>query len=373
MQLPALLALTGVTLAIATPVAPPQPHALPPLRPFKPLRTRQDENSTAPCAQVSAAVYQSDVSTSIPAQLAYDCLNTIPLNATSAKQLLKAMPIYINWQSTLTTLKNPPEEYRQKVQPPIDILGGLDLIAADIDAGKYSSEYEFGWSLYTLIQSAHDGHFAYVPDSVGNLFNFGRPVPLVSVSEDGKKLPSVFAFHDVLGMQFKNISYTPSPVVQIEGQDVTKYLEKLSQYGSLQDRDALYNNVFYELAQVSLGSSGSGTGIFTGGGRGRWVYPGATTTLTFANGTTYTMQNYARVLVPFRDITSGQDLADRYFTYGFADTADVMTKEDDTPDTPTAPEAAVPGYPTPVVAGPANLINGFFIDAPGYEDVAVLQ
>jgi hypothetical protein len=33
----------------------------------------------------------------------------------------------------------------------------------------------------------------------------------------------------------------------------------------------------------------------------------------------------------------------------------------------------MPGFPAPVIAGPLNLINGFYIDAAGYEDVAVLQ
>ena len=119
-------------------------------------------------------------------------------------------------------------------------------------------------ALYQLIQSAHDGHFTLVPDSVGSIFNFGRTVPLVSVSEDGQKLPAVFAYTDVLGSHFNNISYTPSAVVAIDGEDVNTFLENWSQWGSLQDRDALYNNVFYELAQVSLND---GSGILVGHGR----------------------------------------------------------------------------------------------------------
>jgi hypothetical protein len=305
----------------------------------------------------------------VPAKIAMACLKSAPLNATAAKRLLHAMPPYIKWQSTLTALESPPEEYRQNVQPPVDIIGGLALIEADIDAGKYDSEYEFGWSLYTLIQSAHDGHFTYIPDSVGSIFQWGRPIPLVSVSEDGEKLPSVFAFNDVLGMQFKNISYTPSRIVKIEGQDVTEYLERFSQFGSLQDRDALYNNMFYELGQVSLGYSGSGTGMFSGGGRGRYVYPGATTTLTFENGTSHTMENFARVQVSFQDVQDGEDLARYNFYYGRGNAARAQALQ------PAHPATAdtVPGYPAPIVAGPGGLINGYFLDDPDYQDVAVLQ
>jgi len=365
-----LLALTGLlTLSDATPVTPARPYPQPAHQP-RPFKVRQDTgNSTAPCARVSQAVYADGTrpaNPTVPAKLAYDCINSVPLNVSSAKNLLKALPTYIQWQSTLTDLKNPPAEYAEKVQPPVDILGGLEKLAADIDAGSFASEYAFGWALYRLIQSAHDGHFTYIPDSVGGIFSYGRSVPLVSVSEDGKKVPAVFAFNDVLGLQFKNITYTPSAVVEIDGQDVNKFLEDWSQYGSLQDRDALYNNVFYELAQVSLGASGSGTGSFTGGGRGRFVYPGPTTTFKFANGTESTIENYARVLTSFRNINSGEELAQTWFYYGAtaAAKAAVSTQAD---------TAAAPGYPAPVVAGPSNLINGFYINAPGYEEYAVLQ
>ena len=287
--------------------------------PLLPSRTQHVEarqgngTTSAPCSQVSLYMYgdgTAAVKQEVPAQMAWDCLNEIPFNASSAKRLITALRPYMDWQSTLDQLKNPPAEYVEKVQPAVDIIGGLDKIEGEIDDNKFKSEYDFGWALYTLIQSAHDGHFAYIPDSVGSIFTFGRPVPLVSVSEDGVQLPAVFVFADVLGMQFNNISYTPSPVVQIDGKDATEFLEELSQYGGLQDRDALYNNVFYELAQVSLGASGSGTGMFTGGGRGRWVYPGGSTTLTFANGSTYTMQNYARSAISFRNINTGSDVAE---------------------------------------------------------------
>ncbi|KAF2826188.1 hypothetical protein CC86DRAFT_25972 [Ophiobolus disseminans] len=368
----ALLALAGLTSLIgASPVSPSQ---------TSPLAARQgDGTASAPCAQVSEYMYGNGtavVKTDVPAGLAMACLGSVPFNATSAKKLIASIRPYMNWQSTLIALKNPPAEYAQKVQPPIDILGGLDMIDGYIDTNRFKNEYDFGWTLYTLIQSAHDGHFSYIPDSVSSIFQWGRTVPLVSVSVDGTQLPAVFAFADVLGNQFKNISYTPSPVVEIDGTDVFEYLENLSQYGSLQDRDALYNNVFYELAQVSLGSSGGGTGMFTGGGRGRFVYPGDTTTLKFANGTKFTMHNYGRPAINFRGIATGEDLARKWFSFGStaSEAAKPLNDKTETISTTAAALApAAPGYPSPVVQGPANLINGFFIDAPGYEDVAVLS
>ncbi|EOA88596.1 hypothetical protein ACJQWK_02107 [Exserohilum turcicum] len=370
MKASTLLALAGfTTLAIASPVAPSRTG---PAR----VEARQANSTTsAPCAKVSEYIYgdgKSPYKLQVPAQMAWDCINDVPFNASSAKRLVKAIRPYIDWQSTLDQLKNPPAEYAEKVQPAVDIIGGLDQIDADIDAGKFKNEYDFGWTLYSLIQSAHDGHFAFVTDSVGSIFNWGRPIPLVSVSEDGEQLPAVFVFDDVLGMEFQNISYTPSPVVQIDGKDATEFLEDLSQRGQLQDRDALYNNVFYELAQISLGTMGSGTGTFTGGGRGRLVYPGATTTLTFANGSSYTMENYARPIIPFRNIATGADLAEKWLTYGSTEMLAQAESHDDASTFATT-GAVTPGFPTPVAAGPLNIINGFYIDDSGYEDVAVLQ
>lgn len=131
---------------------------------------------------------------------------------------------------------------------------------------------QFGFELYRLAQRTHDGHFVYVPDVIGNVFNFARPVPIVSVSEDGKKLPKAFVYTDVLAESFGNSTFKSSAIKKINGQDANEYLENWAQYGSLQDRDALYNNVFYELATVSLGPVGSGIGTFAGSGRGQYIY-----------------------------------------------------------------------------------------------------
>ncbi|KAL5386598.1 hypothetical protein DPSP01_003966 [Paraphaeosphaeria sporulosa] len=354
-----------------------------PISPADNVNRRQETPTPTlePCAQVSVILNPSGVPTDdprpteVPADIAYQCLTSIPLNVTSAKAILFELPLYLNWQSTLDVLKDPPPEYVEKVQDPVDILAGLDTISAFIDQGYISDEWSFGWALYRLLGAAHDGHLAYILDVVGEIFSFSRPVPLVSVSEDGSKLPAVFAYTDILGLHFKNISYTPSAIVKIDDQDANGFLEDLSQQGSLQDRDALYNNLFYNLAQISLGVGGSGLGGFTGAGRGRYVPLNPNTTLEFANGTKFTIANTAKSYFSFQNVTSGADLRRK-----------IVIDEDSTakfrPDviTPVSPppgldQAAAPplGYPTPVVPGPQNLINGFYIDGPGYENVAVLQ
>lgn len=245
----------------------------------------------------------------------------------------------------------------------------------ELKSGYFKTEYDFGFALYTLLQSTHDGHLSYVPDTVGRVFQWGRPVPLVSVSEDGEKLPAMFVYSDILAAS-RNAAFKPSPLTQINGKDAITFMQNWIEIGSLQDRDALWNNAFYNLASISLGSSGTGTGTFSGGGRGRWVYPGATTELTFANGSTASYTNYARVMQTLTGVTSGKDLAKMFFNYANS-TATFNLRSPPAP-TPTAAAATptgipAPGYPTPIFREAENAIGGYYLDKAGYADVAVLS
>ncbi|KAI5196320.1 hypothetical protein E4T38_08569 [Aureobasidium subglaciale] len=324
----------------------------------------------------------------VPAELAYDCLHSIPFNQSAASDLLESMRPYLKWQTTISYLKDPPKDYADKVQPPYDFWGVFDGIEAKVTAGTYASEYAFGYDLYEAFQQAHDGHFGFTPDSVGSIFTFGRTVSLASVSEDGKSLPVIYAYGDILAASFGNASFTPSPIVEIDGQNATEYLLNWSQFGSLQDRDALWNNLFYIPAQVSLGTSGTGTGTFSGSGRGRYAYPGATTTFVFANGSTVNNQNFARVLANFANITSGADIYREFFavpedayenaldlavsTTSSATSSATGNATSSTSSTSTTSTPA-PGYPSPIVRQSNNLNGGYFLDQPGFEDVAVLS
>ncbi|KAI8937514.1 hypothetical protein NX059_005232 [Plenodomus lindquistii] len=358
----------GLSLATVALASPLTPH----------LYTRQ--NASSPCAQVGAAVATQNITVpTVPAQLAWDCIQSVPFNQSAALALVDSLVPYIRWQSSTAWVKDPPAEYVEKIQEPVDIWGGLDAIREKVNAGAYENEFNFGIELYFLFQSVHDGHFVYVPDVVGTVFNWARPVPLVSVSADGQELPKPYVYADVLSETLGGVSFTPSPVSKIDGEDATTFLQNWSQYGSLQDRDALYNSVFYELATVSLGPVGSGIGSFAGSGRGRWIYPGATTELEFENGTTRTYENFAKVLIPFDGITDGESLYQIWFT-GSQTTATEETSSNSTATaTPSAttsatpvPTIPAPGYPPPVVREAHNLIGGYFLDGE-QSDVAVLS
>lgn len=135
----------------------------------------------------------------------------------------------------------------------------------------------------------------------------------MSISLDGVSEPQPYLHSDIVAAYNGSADFTPSPITEINGEDAIQFLLVWSQYGSLQDPDALWNNLFWEPAQVALGTQGTGTGTFSGGGRGRWPYPGPTTTLKFANGTELFAPNYANVLMDFTNITSGEDLYETYF------------------------------------------------------------
>ncbi|KAF2741312.1 hypothetical protein EJ04DRAFT_423133 [Polyplosphaeria fusca] len=329
-------------------------------------QARQD---ASPCAQVSASVaaQASAATPTVPAQLAYECITSVPVNKSAALELLDTIVPYWRWQSTTAWLKDPPAEYVEKVQEAVDVWGGLDDIRSKLEGDEYENEFEFGWALYRLMQTTHDGHFVFVPDVIGTVFNWARTVPLVSISEDGEELPKAYAYPDVLAASLGNSSFTPSAISKIDGKDANDWLENWAQYGSLQDRDALYNNVFYELAVVSLGSSGAGMGTFTGGGRGRWVYPGPTTELEFENGTTTTLNNYAKVLVPFDGVTDGESLYKIWFT---STKPTGVTAEPAA--TATSTSIPAPGYPPPVIRASNNFIGGYYMED-DYSDIAVLS
>lgn len=291
---------------------------------------------------------------------------------------------YLDWQTTIQYIEEPPQEYAEKVQPPYDFYADYERIYSSAQSGSYASEYDFGFDLYRSFQMTHDGHFVFIPDSVGLIFTFGRTEPLVSVSTDGVSVPEVYVYGDVLAASFDNTTFTPSPLTLIDGENSTEWLLDYSQYGSLQDRDALWNNMFYLLAQVQLGPSGTGAGTFTGGGRGRWVYPGPTTTLTFANGTEVVLENFARVLVPFDNITTGSDVYRSYFippvepadaeeiaTATVTSSSATMVSTTSSATTSSTPIPA-PGYPTPLVRQMNNLNSGYFLEGEDYDDVAVL-
>lgn len=105
------------------------------------IRPRQ--NGTSPCAQVSASVAtQTAAVPTVPAQLAYECITSVPFNQSAALALVDGVVPYFKWQSTTVWLKDPPAEYVEKIQDPVDVWGGLDKIRQKVVGNAYKNEFE---------------------------------------------------------------------------------------------------------------------------------------------------------------------------------------------------------------------------------------
>lgn len=85
----------------------------------------------------------------------------MPLHASEAKALVESMLPFIEWQTTLNYLDNPPPGY---TEPATDLRAGFAEVIANITSGAYATEYQFQASLWKVVNSAHDGHFRFLPD-----------------------------------------------------------------------------------------------------------------------------------------------------------------------------------------------------------------
>ncbi|RFU35040.1 hypothetical protein B7463_g1302, partial [Scytalidium lignicola] len=312
------------------------------------------------CGKISSLSVQaaSTPTPTVDAALAYECLNSVPLNKTAAIALVDSMVPYVEFQSDLAYLKAPPATY---FYPPYDVLGTLATIRANLVADKYANEYAFQVDLYQVYAPAHDGHFVVYPDLLSAALEWGRQLPIVSVSLDGKETPKIYAYEDIVASPS-----TASPITKINGEDAVTYVSNFAYTAAYnQDADAAYNSMFFEKAFVA---GGTGTGYFSINGRVRYIYPGPNTSFVFENGTSYTLNNIAHVKTSFAGVTDGPSFYTKFCT-GQADSS--AASEIATADVSAAANA-LPGYPDPIIITGDGIVSGYYLTNPGFEDVAVL-
>src|SRR5262249_54008308 len=126
-----------------------------------------------------------------PAALGSACLNSVPLNKEKAIAVVKGVQNYAQFQSTLSFLKNPPADDRNQARQRYDIMGNLRQLVRDVEAGKYTRELDFEFRLKRIAANANDGHFVTYLGGILAI-RFHAPFDLVSISEDGLKLPKIY-------------------------------------------------------------------------------------------------------------------------------------------------------------------------------------
>jgi hypothetical protein len=253
--------------------------------------------------------------------LVHECLQSIPLNQSAALDLLHSLEPYIELQSTLDYLADPPPDWPH---PPVDIKARLQTLIDDVACGKYTAEYDFQAALYRIFLSAHDGHFSFIPDLFG-VAAFKIPgASLVSISSDGNEPPHVYFRSDIVEHTVTtdgflsslalieneeenpwSAYYAPSPIIRINGILTATYLSaRLDELPiPFHDADAAYNFLFFEIAQTVQFGEQDGQGAFPN----PIFYPGPETVFGLANGSTISIRTAAEIhaLADFDGVKDG--------------------------------------------------------------------
>ncbi|KAI1460045.1 hypothetical protein F4805DRAFT_417912 [Annulohypoxylon moriforme] len=327
--------------------------------------TSTTPTATEPCAIVSStwsAQIGATATPTVEASIAYECLNSVPIDKDGALKFIDELKPYVEWQSDTVFKKNPPADYGY---PPTDLWASIDEVREALTADKYANEYAWQADLYVkLFGPAHDGHFVVYIDALSAAVEWQRPFALVSISEEGPdgSAPVIKVYDDIL-----NGVESPSTVKLINGVDAATYIEDwIGQAGGNQDVDAAYNSMFFEKAFVAENKN---QGYFQTGGRVRYIYPGNTTSFVFENGTTLDLPNQARLKGNWRTVVDGPSFFNRFCSGATTNSA---STESTNTDATTAAGVPVTGYPSPVIVSSDSSISGYFINQTGFEDVAVL-
>ena len=153
-----------------------------------------------PCANLSslAAAFRtrnpSFPNTIVPAEVAEACLSSVPINQEEDGALMEELGLYLDWQSTLAYLINPPAGY---TGDRVNIRDNFQSIYQKLGEGQYPDEYHFQLDLSLALTLAYDFHLQWTPDILA-VFSFmrgtGEDFSLVSISSDGQALPELYNY-----------------------------------------------------------------------------------------------------------------------------------------------------------------------------------
>ncbi|KAH8678577.1 hypothetical protein BGZ60DRAFT_561611 [Tricladium varicosporioides] len=204
---------------------------------------------------------------------------SVPFHPVVATKFLKYYKDSVQFHSTLPYLKTPPTGYQQQS---VDLIAGIDSIQAQINAGSFANQYEFEAALQTLIQKCHDAHLDLAFGILG-VVSFGTSYRILSISEDGKKLPKIYLDSDVFLSGKPGNTWKPSAIAKLNGIDAIEYL---SQFATKQSFGGLEPHTDWNQLMGSPALAIQGIPTIWGGSA--TFYPGDKLTFVLENGTQLT-------------------------------------------------------------------------------------
>ncbi|KUJ19611.1 uncharacterized protein LY89DRAFT_780523 [Mollisia scopiformis] len=328
--------------------------------------------TTEPCAQVSAMVVpmraaDPGVTPIIPGELAFNCLQSVPLHSEEALAVSGALLPYVEFQSDLSFKKAPPSGFPYSA---VDLVGSVTRIVNNLKNNSYPNEYAWQMDMFKTFMSAKDGHFRFAGDLISRPIRFTRNVSLVSVSMDGTSLPQIYVTDEILRMTAN--SSKPSAITTINGQDAVTFMQTEADKGFQQDPDAAFNTVMYNPA-LDFTPGLTVQGFFAGDGRYGFFYPGPNTTLNFSNGSTSVFQTMARVPGNFSGVTDGESAFQKFCTNPTAVQVAAPAPPPFEPGDPVNNTARLKGYPIAQVSSSDGQISGYYLTSAGHNDVGVIS
>jgi hypothetical protein len=125
----------------------------------------------------------------VPPSSALACLEAVPLDVAKSVAFIDYLRPFLQFQSSLAYLKNPPKGY---TLPGVDIIGGLDQIKQNLQNSVYKSQWGFEKDVNALVNIMPKDFHVVLPLPLDGAFAFARGLHLVSISSDGLKIPQIY-------------------------------------------------------------------------------------------------------------------------------------------------------------------------------------
>ena len=124
-----------------------------------------------------------------PAELAYSCLQSVPIVEKDAISLLDGWAAFLEWQSDPTYRANPPDGY---LYPGFDVMQAVADLRDRVTTGNITTEFDLQDGIRNIVFGANDGHMAFMTD-FNSVFYWQRATSIISISADGSSVPEVWA------------------------------------------------------------------------------------------------------------------------------------------------------------------------------------